>query len=612
MNKPTITLFLCETKRSDQIETYLNQFGKTNLVDILSDVIRALRKCDVVYDNRCSPECKSILETIKSKNNVSFKKAELVKLYACFAADIRNIKAVADAAMPEMNELWKVGILQTSVSKQEIKKILRRDVKAVKTNSWNPKFATEVMTAPFEIESNYYFYSWRDIDIDNLFLPQCERKEAADLFIGPEINNPPLLKELPEGLYRVENFAQYIDTDIMFLMGIHYSNELKSSTGSITQSRINMVSKKLKSPDFTYNCGNHTLDRKAMLILAFAKFVESEQPDQHSSVKDFALFVANNFGQSLVSTDFQIMLPYYKGFTKTFSGYNRANQINKLIVKLLAPAGDGWLDMKDFICRYLCNDNLISKNSAYTGLFNPSDFKRFAKLRKADSSASSTSHISADLWSDITRPYIVHYIKLLCGVGILEIAVDPNAPESDAMEGIRYVRLAPLGRYAYGLTDEYKGASLNIKDNFDLDQDALIVTVLDKDSPYILFLEQIGRKIGSNRFHVTAKSIVSRSNNKIEAQNYLENFQRIVCPEPKGIWAEMIAEAQKRIAPNLPISDNYMLERLDTKVPGLSDLILNNAEIRKNIIIAQDGYLLIKRTFVDKFKFMLKSAGYMT
>jgi len=195
--------------------------------------------------------------------------------------------------------------------------------------------------------------------------------------------------------------------------------------------------------------------------------------------------------------------------------------------------------MNDFIVRYLCNDDLASSRSAYTGLFSSYDFGKYAKLRNADAAASSSSHVSPDMWSDITRPYIVHFIKLLCAVGIIDLAIDAEAPESDPMEGI------------------------------------------------------------------------AKSSGPEEVKSRLSNFKRIVCPKPEGIWAAMIEETEKRISPSLPINHNFILKHLDTKVPGLTDTIMHDTEIRQNIILAQDGYILIKNLYIDDFRAKLKRAGYL-
>lgn len=620
-DRPVVTLTLKEGMSGHDTFVSLNQYNKDSLCSIVELLLTVLHRSTVEYSKGTRIAVRQLMDKMLAEGPRSLKKDELMKVIRLFCINPCNLVQVADGPLPALRTVWTRLITGADgISMGKIGSTLSLKPGLANTGGWSTRYMPDVLLWPatVECEYSYRYYGTPDISGATFFLSNLHRAKMAKVFLGEQVLDAVVTETIDDDRVETLDYEKDIVTDLYFMSALKSTGQL-GSWEDLTQARLKSFCSKLRMNEFPTCKTENDLSRKRLFAIAYCEFADHyRNPDMtegnEADVATFARFVAKQLGRTFDTIEFGVLLPAFKGFTKTLVHGNRARLIISNILGLIKPSAKGWLDMSNFQLRYLCGDHLITQGAGYTGLFIPSSYDRQKSLRPSDVKVSEMTHghSSFDLWGEITFPFVVHILRALCGMGLLQLAVDPQAAGTDPMEGIRFVRLTELGKYAMGLTDVYtEPQDAKTEPSFEFDEDNLIVTVLDKDSPFTYFLAKIGRRIGPNRYHITAKGIIERSACISEANRSIEIFTHSICPEPRGRWKEMIDEAHLRIQAVVPPGANYRLVKLNPDTPGLIDLVAHNAELARNSLKAQQNCLLVKSDYYTKFRLLLATNGYL-
>lgn len=613
---PTVYLTLANDKAAKDATAFFNNFSKGDLEASFARVARALKKANVEY-GKSNGEMVAKMNTALLLSPGKLLKAELASLLGSFTTDWHNFVEVVTKLMPKEAKLWRELISRPYVAKDRVKEIIGRKLDYYQTNSWNPKTLIETPFAFFSIyyESNYGYYYSSDFE---LYLAPALRHIIAPHFLPDnEIKQQTLPDgaKLPDGL-KILNFENSIADDVAYLSGLESCGELlKWPGGNITQAKLASVSRKIRTEGFDLDKKTERLDRVHLLTLAYALFVADiktrKNGDDIDSLTDFGKFVCGNFGNCLISGHFTTFFPEYKGFTKGMTEFNHAADIIKTAIKMLPQSDGEWGEMTSTPQRYLFIAGPRQGAIGYFNLF--STRSRYSDgLRLASESTYTRSKLKLDDWTDLTRTFLARTFKFLCACGMVELAVDPGYDATDPMEGIRYARLTPFGRYAAGLAKEYTPKTNPDKGpTFEYDERNRIITLLDPLSPYAIYLDQVGRRIGGNRYHISADSIVRNSADIEDAERRIHTFETKICPNPTGYWQQTVTEAYQRINCKRHLDKDYILYALNPNTPGLILFIAGNAEIARHTLKAEGNHLIVEVDFDDRFRKILHKAGYI-
>lgn len=613
---PTVYLTLANDKAAKEATAFFNYFSKGDLEASFARTARALKKANVVYresDKQMVARMNTALQLSPNK----LLKAELASLLGSFTTDWHNFVEVVTKLMPREAKLWRELMRRPFVDKDLAKDIIGRKLDYYQTNSWNPKTLIEMPFAFFSISygnSHGYYYS-SDFSLNTA---PALRQIIAPHFLPANEINPTTLPDgakLPDEL-KILNFENSIADDVAYLSGLESCGELlKWPGGTITQARLASVARKVNTCGFDLDKKTEMLDRVQLLTLAYALFAAFNKnfTNKHDidSLTDFGKFVIDKFGSCLISGHFSTFFPEYKGFTKGYTEFNNSNDIIKAAIKLLPEKEAEWSEMASVPQRYLFVSSGRYKTKGYIPIF--SERARGTDgLRLATESSCNHSRLILDEWTDLTRKFLVRSFKFLCACGMVELAVDPKYEPTDPMEGIRYARITPFGRYSAGLAKDYTPKTNPDKGPvFEYDERNHIITLLDTQSPYAIYLDQIGRRIGGNRYHISAESIVSNSADLDDAQRRITTFETKICPNPTGYWQQTVTEAYQRINCNRHFDKDYILYALNPNTPGLIQFIAGNTEISRHTFKAEGNHLIVEVDFDDRFHKILHKAGYI-
>lgn len=612
---PTLdaNLHLKGVKDNNSFSSFYNNFSKADLIAAFSLAIKTLRNKNIDYGNS-NKTMVAKMEAALTDGSASLLKAELVSLLASFSSDVQNYLAVVKY-LPKDAKVWETLVRKPFITLKEASRISGRLIKTYSTNSWNSKTMLEMPYQFFDIYNPYYRYYRYSSDLTLIITPAIRKIIAPDFLEETEykIMTLPADYAFADSL-ALQSFEACIADDVRYLVGLEACSQLvKWDTESLPQARIKSIAGKMKSADFEYDANK--LSRKGLLTLAFglyAMHVKSKNGNLNS-LTDFAKFVKDKFGNMLVSSLFHPFFPDYKGFTISNSEINNASKIIDIAFKLIKTEPGKWIGMSNLPQRYLFENGGLTYPKGYVPLFSDQN-KNSGGIYRADEKSKSynASRSSLDEWEELTRPFVMRVYKLLCACGLVDLIVEKKVSNTDPAEGIRYARLTALGRYAMGLTTAYEVKSSTPKGpTFEYDDRNSIITLLDTGSPYGIYLDQIGRRIGGNRFHISAASLICNSDNKADALRRIDIFRTYICPNPEGHWLSLITEALERL--NIILSNNksYTLYQLNPNVPGLIEFIANNREIGQNSLKAENNTLLVERSFADCFEKLLHKAGYI-
>lgn len=616
--KPVVTLALEDRNRSKDFVSMFNSYNKEALCDALEALRTALRRSRVEYTRETTFAVQQIVENMIRKGPESLKKEHLITLINLFCADLNNLLAIANGPLPALRSVWARIINGVCLGFDEISRLVGLKLYAAVSSAWNQKMFPNVLLYPAVVEPGGRSRGFGDGSKScyNLFITSGRRREMAELFFSESTLSPQVADMVPgagAGL-DVLDFEREAVRDVRYMAGLNACGAILSDTG-LTQARIKSIVGKLDAAPFPQEMRKYPLQRAQIMAVTYYEYLtlinrgimKDAVPGRPG---DFGRYAARYMGCRFKAIDFGVFLPDYKGFTKTLTDENRASAIIRYVCGLLSPSSEGWLDLANFRLRYLCGDDILSRYAGYTGLFTPLAMSKQRSLRKADAPATDIFR-SIDLWKDLTFPFVVHVIKAFCAMGLLKVAVDPMAGEADSMEGLRFVRMTLLGRYAFGFSDTYDEPAADTAEiPFEL-EDNLIVTVLDSKSPFIHFLDKIGERVGGNRYHITARGVVACSKDIAEAEAALRTLRQYVCPDPKGKWKEMLEETEARLKINFPVKTNYLLFILNGATPGLIQFINADREIAQKTLKVQNNSLLVESSYYEEFCEKLHKNGYL-
>ena len=596
----------------------INGVNKPELIQMSEYVYSLLSSAKLAYmdANDNSPEEFAIFLKVLRKGLSEAKKPELVDFLSVFAGDIRNIFSLSKAMAPGVFNLWKELLSTVSLSAERVKNILGRKPKIFPKGSYNIKPVPEAFLLPVIIEYPGYSYKLKtDDDKLTYFIPNSLRKAAVPVFFGSEDTSLERVESLPEDkALTIESYEQDVFADMNFLAASHAASPLYGSAETVNKSKVKAVSKKLDKPEFAVNAGAVMPERGPLITTAYISMLLHNMSYSTkfgaTDPADFASYITDNLPKELVGQAFAAFLQKYSGFNKSWTAANNAASIVKNILQTIDGDDSRWIDMKHFILRYLANDKNTYGQYAYTSLFNSNSRYRHT-LRLEVEPVYYYSRPMVDWWEDITLPFITGYLRLLCAVGIIEIAVE-STKDYDPLQGIRYIRLTPLGLYALGHAKEYvRKRPDNEPPEFDIDDRNMIVSLLNPKSPYKKFLSNIGETLSSTRYRITARSLVAGSDSYEVLEKNIRTFRNAICPQPSQEWEDMFKEAESRANSAINTRERMHLVTLDTTVPGLIEFVANDPFITRNCVKAQGARLLIPVEHYSTFRDILHRAGYL-
>lgn len=612
-NKPTIELTLKKITQKDT-PLHLRQLEKSSLWNLLAPLADILKSYNVQPANGSSKEIAEKINMLSNPRtqNLLFNN-DLAIIYQSFTSSPSNLPTLAELE-PRLRKAWNYIITSPEVDSDYLEDILGRKLPVVSIGYWNRVYLIDSLLAPLKVTGSYHDHLYNDYKIIySLSLTSEARKSLGEMFLGWEAVSARVTAELPEGENLVtEEFEASLPSDLLYLSTMAITGTFKADS-PITAARLKSFRKNFDTSDFRPYTLLSSLDRTELLFNIYSLFHRHNASTAPAAdPKKFSKFILDNLAYHIRGPWFGMLLPRFKSFTKAWADDSYVVYITQVVNQLLREGnGRDWMSLDNLRLRYMCSGKKGSHYSVLP-LFGYMQCRKSTLKTKATGLLVNETFTDNDWFEEIDFGFVLNWIKMLCATGLLEIAQlnrDDNLFSN--LEGMRYVRLTPLGRYAFGYEEDYQPPIVSRGPELEVDDANRIVTVLSESCPYTMFLQQVARRISPTRYLITDENLVKGCDSLESAEKRLENFRNIIdlkeCPE----IAKTIEIARRRIKSVERRTSNYTVYQLDPAFPELVRLIATDSKIRPNVILAEKGMVMVKNTFLPDFKSICSRHGFI-
>ncbi len=218
----------------------------------------------------------------------------------------------------------------------------------------------------------------------------------------------------------------------------------------------------------------------------------------------------------------------------------------------------------------------------------------------------------------ITEPLLRGSFFLYATFGLVDLAYGPPAnPLAEkigraylsAYDGLRYVRLTPLGAYLCGLTNTYE-APVTQDEDILLDEQNLFISYKGDNKPLLSILDKVAHKASDYLYKVDYESLLGDCHTKKEIAAKINIFRQLLSANPPPIWKDFFETLQKKTFQLPSLEEEYKVFQLpDHK--ELIRLVASDEFLKKHVIKAEMYYVIIPKGNVTKVKNYLKKFGFL-
>ena len=200
----------------------------------------------------------------------------------------------------------------------------------------------------------------------------------------------------------------------------------------------------------------------------------------------------------------------------------------------------------------------------------------------------------------------------LASLGMAEVALceKPNI-EVSPFDRLAYLRLTPLGRYAFGVADSYEAPEQEHVAYFELDPDRLIIRSLVEPNPYAQLLTDTSTAISKNRYETSALSVLASCHTKADVESKIKIFRQFIASELPPLWEQFFKTLLQHCHPLKEDKTGYKRYSLDPENRDLIQLVTTDPVLRQIVIRAEGFRILVKNDDLKKFETQLKKHGYL-
>lgn len=422
----------------------------------------------------------------------------------------------------------------------------------------------------------------------------------------PEMSIPEGCSELPEEAASLKRYdcEGRIFSLLPALDALYDSNKIEIGEKKMSVTVVRKAAKLISLPEF-YEQSDKVPDYLALTYLLGAYCIYRDNFRTAITPEDVVATIL----MSLYDNEGQmpyILLPHIKGFKAKFMENNKSEKAIVHINATLKKYHDrGWIDIEK-----LCyQTRAVTPDANRDCLIFPSDFDNFG----FESAFQKYPLTLNDIVTNISYPFIKAYLSMLATIGVVELAYDDSteAMTHSYFDGMKYVKLTDLGKYALDITNKYERKKGETIQYFEIDSNSLVITSLVEDNPYVNILDRLATRISANMFRVSCASFLSNCEKKSDVEYNIGLFRKYVCDKPSDNWESFFASLIDKCTPLKGPSTRYSQLQLPTENKELQRIFATDPELREYILKAEKYIVLVETDKKTKVQAILKKYGYI-
>ena len=215
-------------------------------------------------------------------------------------------------------------------------------------------------------------------------------------------------------------------------------------------------------------------------------------------------------------------------------------------------------------------------------------------------------------------PLFRAYWYVMATFGIVEIseAEPPLRKETKGKkkplspyDGLCSVRVTALGKWCLGLSDE-RPEHEKIEFEAIADHDLLLVTFRGHSIERKMYLEQIGEKMGDERYRISEASFIRGCESPADIQTRITKFKKLIDSQPSPHWLEFFRSIMERAQ----MFSNFEAARIFSLPDDvvIRKLISTKPAIRRLILRSEGGRIVVREADIRKFFKVLAEYGFLS
>lgn len=512
--------------------------------------------------------------------------------------------------------LFQKVLTQHFVSEEEAKLILGKEVTEKTDRYWSytkqPKGKLKLWYVIETYQSTNVKHGYHSLG-SYLVLKNISLYHELLPVIFKEMTENPVYKEIPnDDVDKLTTYSgeEFIFTALPILDSLFDAGQIEFGKSKVLVTAIKKAAKTLNMREF-FPQGDKTSSILAITFLVNSYCLyyvthahKPSKKNPENLLKDMLL--TNNHCDSIL---IPLLLPHLKGFMKSYMGnVSGRGLIYDLISTLKALKKQGWINV-DQLCFATRTHSWQSENN-----FLLIDSYDFDKMLITNNYTQKNLYVS-DIIREMTIPFIKSYLFMLASMGFVEVAYQEVTPQDKGtvsyFDGLKYVRLTNLGKYAIELTTKYVRTQQPDIQYFEADPHELIVKSLVENNPFDSILANMAERISKRMYKVSFESFLKDCNTKKDLENKISLFEEYVCQNPPAIWGGFFEIMLNRCHPMQKPKKKYLLMQIPPLNKALQRAVLSDPDIRKYCLKAEDCHLLVEQDNYKKVCDALKRYGYL-
>jgi len=218
----------------------------------------------------------------------------------------------------------------------------------------------------------------------------------------------------------------------------------------------------------------------------------------------------------------------------------------------------------------------------------------------------------------ITEPLVLGTFFLFATFGLVDIAYDqPVNPKAEKFnkkyisvyDGLKYVRLTPLGAYLCGLSPNYE-VTVKTDHQILLDEQNLFISYQGDNKPLTSILSKIARKAGEHLYKVDYETLLADCQTQKEVVGKINIFKQLISTDLPPNWQKFFDSLEQKSFTLESQENEFKVFQLPED-KELIRLVASDAFLKKNIIKAEMYFIIIPKSDVSKVKNYLKKFGFL-
>ena len=445
-----------------------------------------------------------------------------------------------------------------------------------------------------------------------LDLPRTLRKKLKAFYPKPSGYELKALKSPRETTITFCDQQRILSLLPLLLDYIEQGNLQQTKSGKPRKTSLNQLLKYTELEEFYLDTSDpafKTLRLELILFLCLFFNQNKENGDSISLLKAMLLCFKKSEEHPLIP-----LMDHLKGWYHAASALKNTQAV---LMDLLAqlPAG-GWVSIKQLL-RFLKLHDLesipIDESSACETLYLTMDWQGWGHTKK---------YVTPDIYGKVIQePLLKSALMLFGALGLLDLKLNKPVPDPDlekyhqsaltVFDGLSYVRLTPLGVYCCGLrADLPDERPQGEKTEVLLDEDRLIVCLSQHHPAIEMKLQKLARRIGARLYRVDADSFLSGCSELSELNARILLLKELVTSPVPVLWENFFNDL--RVKTNLfEIQDEVIVIKLKSADNLLFDLVTNDPEIRRLVLLVEDYQIVVKQKDIDVLRDRLRFFGYL-